>query len=418
MKKISGEYGKMQSRFLKGSAKVLVLAGLVALAGCAQKAELTPNRWSTHLAGVERTNISQDPVRLPVAVAWSKDVSDFRLLRDHPKGQMSSPVIYDGVLYVGSTDNTLTAVDLSTGRSIWSFDAEYPIEASASAGEGMVCFGSLDGVMRCLDMTDGRLLWQFQAKSEILSAPVIKDSVVYVSSSDDRLYALSAKDGEKKWVYNRTTFQSVSPRIYGSAAYHNARLYQFFSDGFVVCISAENGKELWKRQTVKAFSSAENIRRTPLVANSMVYVIDADKAVVALDPDTGEVKKSYQAVRTNDFIIPDKRTLIASGTDRVAAYDMVSGTVLWERENEYKPAHSIFGAQNTVFILSNYTWRPLGLDWFSRERGRIEAISIKDGQVLWSRRLKSTISANGSTGQSRVSLLTDAGVVQVFEPQD
>lgn len=408
----------MQSSFLRRSAEGFALAGLILLTGCAQKAELTPNRWSTHLAGVERANISQDPVKLPVSVAWSKDVSDFSILRPHPKGQMSSPLIYDGVLYVGSTDSTLSAVDLSTGRVKWDFDAGYPIEATASVGEGMVCFGSLDGVLRCLDTADGRLLWQFQAKSEILSAPVITGSTVYFSSSDDRVYALSVKNGEKKWVYNRTTFQSVSPRIYGSAAYHNGRLYQFFSDGFVVAIEAENGRELWKRQAVKVFNSHENIRRTPLVANSMVYVIDDDRAVVALDPDTGEIKKSYQAVRTSDFIIQDKRTLIAAGTDRVVAYDMVSGTVLWERETEYKPLYSIFGAQNTVFLISNYIWKPLGMDWFSRERGRIEAISLKDGQVLWSRRLKSTISANGSTGQSRVSLLTDAGTLQVFGPED
>ena len=352
------------------------------LPGCAQKAELTPNRWSTYLSGVERANVSQDTVRFPVAVAWTKDVSGFEILRDHPKGQMSSPLIYDGVLYAGSTGKSLYALDLSTGRVKWSYGAGYPIEATPSVGEGMVCFGSLDGVFRCLDAAEGRLLWQFQAKSEILSSPVIKDSTVYFSSSDDRVYALSAKNGEKKWVYNRTTFQTVSPRIYGSAAYHNARLYQFFSDGFVVCISAENGREIWKRQVVKGFGSAENVRRTPLVANSTVYVIDDDRAVVALDTDTGEIKKSYQAVRTNDFIIPDKRTLIAAGSDRVVAYDMISGTVIWEKELVHRPLYSIFGAEGAVFLLSNYTWKPLGMDTFSRERGRIEAISMKDDKLL------------------------------------
>lgn len=406
----------MQGNYLKKSVNAVTLAALVALAGCAAKAELTPNRWSTYLSGVERANVSQDAVRFPVAVAWTKDVSGFSILRDHPKSQMSSPLIYDGVLYAGSTDKNLYAVDLSTGRVKWSFDAGSPIEATASAGEGMVCFGSLDGVFRCLDAAGGAPVWQFQAKSEILSAPVIKDSSVYFSSSDDRVYALSAKNGEKKWVYNRTTFQAVSPRIYGSPAYHNARLYQFFSDGFVVCISAENGREIWKRQVVKDFNSAENIRRTPLVANSTVYVIDGDRAVVALDPDTGEIKKSYQAVRTSDFIIPDKRTLIAAGVDRVVAYDMISGTLLWERELVHKPLYSLFGAEGAVFILSNYTWKPLGMETFSRERGRIEAFSVKDGQLLWSRRLKSTISANGSTGQLRVALLTDEGILQVFEP--
>lgn len=408
----------MQRSFLKRSLKGVLLAALLASTGCAVERTPAEHNWSTYLNNEVRANQTADRVEAPLALWWTKDVSDFRILRPFPKEQLSSPAVHESVLYVASTNDSFYALDLDRGSVLWKYDAEYPLEAPPSVNDGRVCFGSADGILRCLDAKDGRLLWQFQAKSEILSSPIIKDGTVYVSSSDDRVYALSAADGQKIWTYNKTTFETVAPRVYGSSAILDGRLFHFFSDGYLVSVSAATGKELWKKKLVKTFDGSDNIRRTPLIANGYVYMIDEDRAVVAFDPATGELKNSYNVIKAHDFLVPDKRTLILAGVDQAVALDTVSGSILWKQELEYKPLHSLFASRDVLFMLYNYAYKPLGFDFLSSEKGRIEAMGLRDGKKLWSQKLRSTISANGSAGQKKAALLTDKGIVEVFGPDE
>lgn len=406
--------------FIRYSVKVaVIIAAGSLLSGCAAKSPLKGTDWAAYLRDDSRTNVSRDTLSLPLVVSWNKDVSDFKVFRTFPKEQLSSPVIAGGLLYAGSTNESFYALDLASGKAVWRFDSDYPLEAPPAVADGLICFGSGDGILRCFDSAR-KPLWQFQARSEILSSPVIRDGKVFFNSSDDRAYALDARTGEKVWTYTRGTYKTVTPRIYGSPAYSEAlkRLYYFFSDGSVVCLSAETGKEVWTKKTVKDFDTAKQIRRTPLVDGGIVYIIDGNDAVLALSEGTGETKGIYNLIKARDFIVPDKRTLIIAGVDQAIAIDRLSGAILWKTTQLARsPVTGIFASGEHLFLVSNYRYEPLGIDFLAKTKGHIEALRLKDGSSAWSSELKSDISANGAAGSSRVALHTNSGVIQVFEPK-
>ncbi|MBI5826161.1 MAG: PQQ-like beta-propeller repeat protein [Deltaproteobacteria bacterium] len=397
-------------------ATASVLSALVF--GCAAerpKADMSP--WASYLHDPSRTNAVAEGPKMPLVLSWAKDVSEITFVDVFPREQLSSPVISDGVLYVGSENEKFYSLKLTSGRVYWKYDARYPIEAPPAVEGGTVCFGASNGVMRCFDKVKGNELWSFQARSEILSSPVIRDGRLYFSSSDDRVYSLSLKDGARLWTYNRSTFQTVAPRVYSSPAFFEGKLYQLFSDGSLVCLSADTGKDLWSAKVLKDFNQPSGVRRTPLVDNGLVYVIGDSQNVVALDASTGEVRNSFGLIKARDFILHGGRAMIIAGSDRIISVDRLSGEILWKKELKFNPVSSIFVAGDTLFVLSNYSRAPLGLNIFAKTNGRIEALRLSDAETLWGHDLYSTASANASTAESHVAVLTDKGVIDVFGPK-
>lgn len=391
------------------------MLGAALLAGCAsQTAKVDYRPWASYLHDDSRSNVSSDKIDLPVSKSWGKDISPVRLYNVFPREQLASPVISEGAMYVGSENERFYKFDLKTGKVLWTFDAEYPIEAPPAVSGATLCFGTSDGVLRCFDKTAGRMLWSFQAKSEILSSPVIKDGKVYFSSSDDKLYALSLATGEKLWSYSRSSYQTVAPRVYSSAAASGGRLFQFFSDGYIVAISADTGKELWSRKVVKNFDSSRQARRTPLASEGLVYMIDDTNAVVALSEENGDVKGLYNIIKTYDFTAPDKKTLVMAGTDRVVAINRVTGSILWKRELAYSPVSTVFVSGDCLFVLSNYRVVPLGINFLAKDRGYITAIKLDDGSVVWGEKLPSTVTANASSAENHLAVSTNEGILEVF----
>lgn len=68
-------------------------------------------------------------------------------------GVDSSPVIHRSVVYVGSGDGNLYALDLVDGRELWHFSAGSPIQASPAMVGTRLVMGTEDGAVYCFSGT-------------------------------------------------------------------------------------------------------------------------------------------------------------------------------------------------------------------------------------------------------------------------
>ncbi len=381
----------------------------------------TAGNWPTALQGVDRTNSTSELLTAPLVPLWQRDLAPVELNRRVSKLQLSSPAIYGGVLYVGSTDERLYAFELATGKRLWRFDAGGAIESSPTVTETKVCFGSSGGFFRCLDKKEGRELWSFNAKSEITSSALDGTSgtastgLIYLYSADDRLYALDSATGERVWVYSRSPFFTVSRRIISSPASDSAkkRIYQLFSDGTLAALDGTTGILLWEKQIIEDFWTTSEARRTPIVDGKVLYIIDGNSSILALNTEDGTELDIDTTANATDIVLSNG-WLLVSGTDGLTLLDQRSSEVIWKRRPERGEITTLFIAGDKVVLLSRFEYEPAGLGFLARERGYIEVLSLESGASVWGKRLKGTVTAAASVGQGALALHRNDGLLSLY----
>ena len=113
------------------------------------------------------------------------------------------PCIDNGIAFF-RTDGMLYAFDLKTGKQRWSTDVEAwggkeeMVLPSAAAGSGIVCYPAVGSSLVALDASTGKQLWTFEAQGPI-APPAIAQGMVCFGSADSSVYGLDAKTGKQLW---------------------------------------------------------------------------------------------------------------------------------------------------------------------------------------------------------------------------
>ena len=105
----------------------------------------------------------------------------------------AQPIVYDGVLYVVTGADDVFAIDIDTGETLWSYEANLEIgidtvccgwtSRGVGLGDGKVYVGQLDGQLKALDQQTGEVVWATQAEHwqegfTITSAPLYYEGLV------------------------------------------------------------------------------------------------------------------------------------------------------------------------------------------------------------------------------------------------
>ena len=208
-------------KFLFCLALLVVACPVMPLAQTADEiknAEKTPQNVLTYgmSYGQQRfstlSQINRDTVRRLVPV-WSYSMNN-------NTGEESQPLIYDGVMYVTSQDKTV-AINALTGKEIWKTPVEYATDTTrvvccgivnrgAAIYEGKIFRTTLDARVIALDMKSGREVWSVKSgepKDGIVmtGAPLIANGVLITGmagaeyGSRGYIEAYDPNDGKRLW---------------------------------------------------------------------------------------------------------------------------------------------------------------------------------------------------------------------------
>ncbi len=103
----------------------------------------------------------------------------------------SSPALAFDMVYVGSWDGTVYAINAQGGELQWSYETDGKVDTSPAVADGTIYIGSDDQSVYSFDAETGDLLWNFQTGGEIRSSPTVSADTVYVGSNDNTVYALT-----------------------------------------------------------------------------------------------------------------------------------------------------------------------------------------------------------------------------------
>jgi outer membrane protein assembly factor BamB len=226
---------------------------------------------------------------------------------------ISSPVIADGLVYAGSTDGYLYAVDLDSGKLKWKFETKARVVSSPAVAGGLVYFSSYDGWFYAVGALDGKPKWKFNNGGErrfaakhihgalpaaetmpdpfdcYLSSPAVWNGAVYFGSGDGNIYALDASTGQLKWKFHTGDVVHASPAISGGT------LFVGSWDSYFYAINATSGREQWRFKTGEDpdIHNQVGIQSSAAVADGVVYFGCRDSNLYALDAMTGKKRWSF-----------------------------------------------------------------------------------------------------------------------------
>lgn len=255
-----------------------------------------------------------------------------------PLGYAAPVVDEQGSTYVSSYDGGLVRIDadgrLDTRRY---FRSRRKLDSAGVIHRGVLYIGSEDGYVFAIELGEGRgtNLWDHAAEHGrtgwyVNSSPAIAaDGTLIVAARDEHLYGFHP-DGRRAWA-TKMPGQTVGSPVADGAGHIYVGAYQTFRGqegrGFLVCIDGNSHKVRWQ------YAAAGEVESTPAVGDDgVIYFGDNSGTVHAVDLD-GKARWTAQvesAVRSAFTILAPKRLAFGQDDDTLVVLECSSGGLALE----------------------------------------------------------------------------------------
>jgi outer membrane protein assembly factor BamB len=289
----------------------------------------------------------------PMSLDWKYDAS--------ASFGPSTMTIVDGILFVGTLQGELHAVDALTGKRIGYKKFSFPIGGSAAVYQDCAYFGleggresfiafnfvknkiqwtasiggivsspllsgeklyigSINGVLYCLSPPDGKEVWQFETKGAIHSTPVAAESLIIFGNDNGVVYAVNASTGSVEWQYQTNAALFGGAMIAGGVAFIGSR------DHFLYALELHKGELLWK------YDAGDRIVACPSANDSLVFVSALNGTLAALQRRDGTPIWRFTAnsVINSPAAVTPSAVFVGSLNTEIYALSPLDGSVTWK----------------------------------------------------------------------------------------
>jgi outer membrane protein assembly factor BamB len=186
---------------------------------------------------------------------------------------LPAPVYADGVVYFGSSDKRVYAVDVESRqiKAGWPFEAKEAIWASPLVAEGRVYVASMDHYLYCLDAETGQEIWKEEVGGAMAAQPIVEDGILYVGAFDGQVYAIHADTGERLEGFETMT---AGNWIWSEVLPADGNLFVTSLDGKLYALDPATGASLppYPYDGGAASDSQDGIRAAPVQAGEYILV--------------------------------------------------------------------------------------------------------------------------------------------------
>jgi len=204
----------------------------------------------------------------------------------------SSPVITDGIVLNGFDNGKLIALTLDSGRVIWdttiafssgSTEIERIIDINIApvVKDDLVYVATFQGRLAAVELTSGKIVWTRDLS--VFNDIKVDAFRVYVSAADSRVWALDRKNGATLWKQDALLRRNIS----GPVLFHDQLVVGDFN-GYLHWMSRKDGKLLSRVRLGEQvhinnraddvddyfdthISKLNNILSVPIVFKNMMY---------------------------------------------------------------------------------------------------------------------------------------------------
>ena len=148
---------------------------------------------------------------------------------------VNSIATYKHMAFSGNYANQVVAFDVELGMIAWVYeDKNLPFFSSPGVSDKLLFIGSRDKHLHAIDQETGEAAWKFPTGARIESSPIVFNDGVIAGSSDGRIYALNLDSGEEIWRLD------LGEGLMASPSYGYGTLIISGEDGTVFALKESN----------------------------------------------------------------------------------------------------------------------------------------------------------------------------------
>lgn len=268
---------------------------------------------------------------------WSVGIAKKSDTSNAPGGGIAT----DGrAIYATSSLRVLTALDIATGRPLWSRNLAEPPRSAPTVSDGRIYFVSTGGVISASSVTDGTELWRYTGLAGLgglvsASSPAVSGDLVVVPFASGEVVALDASSGSAQWSGSltnpaETSGVSVLSDVPARPIISNATVYAGSLSGRFLALQAASGQKIWERNIPTA--------NTPVAAGNGIFVLTLSGDLYALDYATGIVRwmlnlpKSLGRSVWTGPVLANSTLWLVSSTGQLVGVDAGTGLLVSQKE--------------------------------------------------------------------------------------
>ncbi|MDI6732644.1 MAG: PQQ-binding-like beta-propeller repeat protein [Planctomycetota bacterium] len=190
------------------------------------------------------------------------------------KAKISSTGLVDekGVVYITSEDGMLHSLDLNTGTKMWELSLGGKPNSPIMKGDTLY-IGSTNNTVYAIDLIKRQIQWSSRLRREIVAPLTISANILLVPCQDGNLYALDIKSQNILWQFG--TKGALTGEV--AVSEKDGIVYFGSEDFYFYAVKLSDGKEVWKYKT------KGSIRSTPIMGNQMLYIGSDDGNLYAIE---------------------------------------------------------------------------------------------------------------------------------------
>ncbi|MEN4012783.1 MAG: serine/threonine-protein kinase [Bellilinea sp.] len=295
-------------------------------------------------------------INLPAVVSEQvvKPIWVFRC-EDEIRGSAS----YDnGIIYIGSYDHNLYAIDATNGEFRWKFPTNGGVVTRPAIANDLLFAGSEDGNLHAIISKTGKLAWTLPVDHPIRSSPRVSDGHVFFGSDDGFLYGVNILSMRRVLKADAGVAVRSSPFVL------NDLIYFGNEGGDFLCIDFR-GQTKWRFRAKRAITSS------PLVAQGIVYFTSLDGSIYALDAKSGWVVWRYRMMK-GSISSPcrvENYVIVGSADGNIYCVDANNAREIWK----YQTNHQVSGSPTVHKELV----------YCGSADGNLYCLELKTGRLRW-----------------------------------
>jgi eukaryotic-like serine/threonine-protein kinase len=245
----------------------------------------------------------------------------------------SSPIIVDGVAYIGTEKGFVYGINVQTGNTAFqcqTADTNNGIRTTPTVYNNKIYFGDWDGVFYAYDLSSGQKVWEYNTFPErlwtggppsISTFSVICNGNVFFAGRGCILYALNAETGVKQWSFLEP---AGNMWLLGGPSISDSLIYLGTSNQQLLrAIHTVTGKCVWE----KAVDG--RVFCNPFVDSNFVYVgtgiepADNIGSIFVFNKKTGKLENKYtlNAMLHSSPILVDSILYIGSANKYIYSFN-------------------------------------------------------------------------------------------------